>query len=556
MKKSISIVVIFAVALIFSQSIFAQEIFDAIRSSNLAKVKELVEKDPQMVNARNARRSTPLHIAADLDHVDMARYFIKKGADVNAINGDRKAPLFYARQVDMAELLVEKGADINLEAYNKNTAVVWSLFYKRREVAEYLLEKGARLPDPGAELYLQCLINSLKSGSTKYLEHYIRSGFNPYDESEAKSNLLHYASESQSSELISKLISLRVPVDEANIFGLTPLHIAALNGNLEVAKRLVRKGAARDLRTNNGKTAYNLAVESQKDGVAEYLKSVGADQGPQRYPVLTGEYAGQPKPGVKAVPFAPGIVTDQESNGHGAMTITPDGNEMYWSDQNRSTGRIVIKRIKRINERWGMPEIFKTGYDVPFISPVGNKMYFTQWRVPTKWGVKTIIGSMERTASGWSEPTALPDIINAVPNIHWQVSVDNKGNIYFADFGSPTVDPRIYSSEYKNGEYGTPKLIETLKDVRAYSPYIAPDGSYLIISNQQEGLTILFRKKDGSWTQETILADHLGKTGWCPMVTPDGKYLFFIAALDGMNRPYWADAGFIEDLRKKELQKN
>jgi len=552
--KMAKAIVMASLMLALASRMNAQDIFDAIRNGDLAKVKELVEKEPQMVNARNARQSTPLHVAADVDNVDIAKYLIKKGSDINTANRDRKTPLFYARNVGLAKLLVENGADINRDTSNDNTVLVWLLFEKKKAVAEYLLEKGAKLPDIRSRHYVDLLINSLKSGSTKFLENYIRKGFEPLYESEAKSNLLHYASESYSIELIDKLIGLGVSVNKANIFGLTPLHIAAMKGNLEVSRCLVRSGAEIDLRSNNGKTSYNLAIEGQKDEVAEYLKSVGADQGPPRYPVLTGEYVGQPKPGQKAVPFAPGIVTEQDSNGHGSMAITPDGNEMYWSDQNRSTGEISIKRIIRTNGRWGRPEIFKTGCDVPFISPDGNKMYFTKWRVPTKWGVKTIIGSMERTASGWSEPTALPDIITAVPNIHWQVSVDNKGNIYFADFGSPTVDPRIYSSEYKNGEYGTPKLIETLKDVRAYSPYIAPDGSYLIISNDREGLTILFRKKDGSWTQETVLADYLGRRGECPMVTADGNYLFFIAALDGMNRPYWADASFIQNLRQEALK--
>ena len=43
----------------------AQEIFDAIRNGDLAKVKEFVEKDPELVKSRNARQSTPLYVAVD-----------------------------------------------------------------------------------------------------------------------------------------------------------------------------------------------------------------------------------------------------------------------------------------------------------------------------------------------------------------------------------------------------------------------------------------------------------------------------------------------------------
>ena len=42
------------VLLVVAININAQEIFDAVRDGDLAKVKELVDKDPQLVKARNA----------------------------------------------------------------------------------------------------------------------------------------------------------------------------------------------------------------------------------------------------------------------------------------------------------------------------------------------------------------------------------------------------------------------------------------------------------------------------------------------------------------------
>jgi ankyrin repeat protein len=192
MKKSISILIAFVIALILSQSINAQEIFDAIRKGDLAKVKELVEKDPQLVKAKNTRQSTPLHVAVDLNNEPIARYLIEKGADLNAVNSNFWAPLFYAKEKEIAKLLVEKGADINFKASN-GTAVSWLLLYRRKEVAEYLLEKGVKLPEIGTNQSIGLLIQSLKSGSIKFLEKYMQQGFNPLYESEEKNNLLHYA---------------------------------------------------------------------------------------------------------------------------------------------------------------------------------------------------------------------------------------------------------------------------------------------------------------------------------------------------------------------------
>jgi hypothetical protein len=345
--------------------------------------------------------------------------------------------------------------------------------------------------------------------------------------------------------LIEKMIILEIPVNKTNIFGFTPLHIAALKGNTQAVKLFTQKDLDINARTNDGKTPYNLAVEAKKDETAEYLKSIGADQSPQRFPVLTGEYMGQPKPGKKAVPFAPGIVTNQ----HGSIVLTPDGNEMYWSI-NKRPGEVSMISTKKKNGKWTKPDTLKKDIDLPFESSGGNKLFCTQWNTHTKWGIKTIIYEMDKTPTGWSEPKPLPGIINSITGIHWQISVDRKGNLYFgARLNGAIHNMRIYSSEYNNGEYSEPKIIESLKDVNAHSPYISPDGSYLIIS-KPEGLNILFKKRDGSWTDGTDLSDYTGiEGGKCPVVTHDGKYLFFISGTS-----YWVDASFIEELRKKELK--
>jgi len=544
MKRISNVSLLFVILFIITINIQAQEIFDAISKGDLAKVKELIEKDPQLLNARNARQSTPLHVAVDVNNEPISRYLLEKGADPNAVNGNNWAPLFYAKEKEIAKLLVEKGADINFEASN-GTALSWLLLYRRKEVVEYLLEKGVNLPEIGTSQSIGLLIQSLKSGSIKFLEKYMQQGFDPLYKSETKSNLLHYASESNSVELIEKLIILEIPVKKTNIFGFTPLHIAALKGNTQAVKLFAQKGVDINSRTNDGKTPYNLAVEAKKDETAEYMISIGADQSPQRFPVLMGEYMGQPKTGKKAVPFAPGIVTSQ----HGSIALTPDGNEMYWSI-NKRPGEVSTISTKKKNGKWIKPYTLKKDIDVPFVSPDGNKLFCTQWNTQTKWGIKTIISEMDKTPTGWSEPKPLPDIINSVPGIHWQVSVDSKGNLYFGARQNGAIhNMRIYYSEYNNGEYSEPKIIERLKDVNAHSPYISPDGSYLIIS-KPGGLNILFRKRDGSWTDGIDITDYIGIGGGeCPIVTHDGKYLFFI-----FGTSYWVDASFIKELRKKELK--
>ena len=46
----------------------------------------------------------------------------------------------------------------------------------------------------------------------------------------------------------------------------------------------------------------------------------------------------------------------------------------------------------------------------------------------------------------------------------------------------------------------------------------------------------------------------------CPSVTRDGKHLFFSGSFEVIfeinEKPFWADAGFIDELRQTELRQN
>jgi len=524
-----------------------QDIFDALRNGDLVKVKELVENDLQILNSKNARQSTPLHVAAAYDNEIIAKYLIEKSSDIDAINGNFYTPLMFAG-INVTKLLVAKGANINYKSQNGWSAIAEALWRGKKDVVEYLLENGLIIPDINSQEGKDRLFAALKIGSIKYLDRCLQLGLNPLFESESKSNLVHFAAESNSVELVTKLIDLGVPVDKKNIYSWKPLHVAVYNGNKSVVELLIQKGLDKNERTISGKSPYNIASESNMQEVMNYLDSISVDKSPQKFPVLKGDYLGQPKPGKKAEPFAPEIVSAQ-LNYHSCIVFSPDGNELY----GKSMMPMSFIFSKRIDGNWTNPDTLKNmNYnDAPFISPDGKKFYYIAMQFVQGQPNESIY-AMDKTTTGWSEPYPLPDIINSVPGIHWQMSVDGKGNLYFGARQNGTVSSRIYYSEFENGKYSEPRIIDELKDIDAHSPYISPDGSYLIISTPTHGMQILFRKNDGSWTNGKSITEIIGCEGHCPMVTHDGKYMFFLHNVGDKFIPYWVDARFIEELRPKE----
>jgi ankyrin repeat protein len=92
------------------------DVFAAAHLGMADCVRDLVERDPSLVHARGGDGKTPLHCART---VEIARYLLDRGADVNARDVDHESrPLQYlVREVPaVGRLLVERGAWIDIFA--------------------------------------------------------------------------------------------------------------------------------------------------------------------------------------------------------------------------------------------------------------------------------------------------------------------------------------------------------------------------------------------------------------------------------------------------------
>jgi ankyrin repeat protein len=74
------------------------------------------------VRARSANGSTPLHLAAGRDHVEIARMLLDRDAQANSADNSGSTPLDEAAwrgHADMARLLIARGARVNV--HNQET---------------------------------------------------------------------------------------------------------------------------------------------------------------------------------------------------------------------------------------------------------------------------------------------------------------------------------------------------------------------------------------------------------------------------------------------------
>ena len=75
----------------------AASIHDAVDKGNLRRVKALVRRKPDLVNAKGSSDGTPLHFAVAKGNQKMATLLLANGADVNSKDVYGATPLSYAR---------------------------------------------------------------------------------------------------------------------------------------------------------------------------------------------------------------------------------------------------------------------------------------------------------------------------------------------------------------------------------------------------------------------------------------------------------------------------
>ena len=124
MRKSIVLLILIAAFGTLGQS---QEIFDALRKGDIRSVKALIEKSPQILEARDGSGMTPLHYAATGGSADLINYFVDKGAKLEIQNAQHKTPLHLAAmndRKDAAAVLLKRGATLETRDDYGRTALI------------------------------------------------------------------------------------------------------------------------------------------------------------------------------------------------------------------------------------------------------------------------------------------------------------------------------------------------------------------------------------------------------------------------------------------------
>jgi ankyrin repeat protein len=584
--------------LVLAPPLNAQTIFDAARQGDASTVHRLLESDPSLVTATDEDRRTALHYAAQGGRYEAAAVLLDAGAEIDAREEDDETPLHYAAwrsqvsvgrlliarganlearnhwgrtpllivgretgNADMAGLLIDAGTDVNARDRGDDSSLDLAAWRGFADLVDLLLDNGAELPPPDSRGGQFVAMFAADKGLVRLFNLCVDAGVDLELRNESDGSLLHSASQGGSADVVARLLDAGFDPNEHDRYGRTPLHYASELGREEAAKVLLDRGADINARSRSGETAYNTAQWVERAEMAHFLAGAGADTAPRRFPNLRGPYLGQQPPAPDDSPtlFATDIVSTHRFQ-HGTIVFSPAGDEAFWSSQiatqetGYSQGLILFSRVE--NGKWTQPAAASFshlgwGDDVPFYAQDGERLYFLSGRRAPgeEEGRGERIWYVDRAADGWSEPV----IVDGGPNmieLHWEFSVAADGSIYVGSRGD------LFVSRYANDRYTEPESLGGLVNSEAEEsmPFIAPDGSYLLFTRFRHAenlgfsdVWVSFPDKNGVWQEPLNLGERINSQGGiCPIVSPDGSYLFFNS---GNDDNYWLGAGFIEQLR-------
>src|SRR5688572_30527992 len=241
---------------------------------------------------------TPLSMATLYGSLPMVERLLKAGADAKALGPNGETMLMFAARNGnprLVEIFLNAGVDVNAaENLRKTTALMWAAEQQHPEAVKVLLKAGA---NPAA-----------KSGPAGLPRNYMANRVNQQSVREAQERRKRAVAAGRTYEeqvLFERAAPLRpafdqvqgqgqppqgqvpLPDDDSEVVvaglvgsgggGLSALHLAAREGDIESARALLDAGADVNQTTEYGWTPLLTAINNRNYGLASMLMDRGAD---------------------------------------------------------------------------------------------------------------------------------------------------------------------------------------------------------------------------------------------------------------------------------------
>lgn len=160
---------------------------------------------------------------------------------------------------------------INKKSHDGFTPLHYAAFRGNMDVIKFLIEHGSEIDTCNNE-GLSVLHLAAQGNKTSVMIFFVeRYNLDIRKTDKIGSTPLHWASYLGSEDCFNYLLTLNPDINKQDIEGLTPLHLAVNSDRTRIIKKLLHKGADKNIRDKLNRTPLDLAKEKNKTLIIEML---------------------------------------------------------------------------------------------------------------------------------------------------------------------------------------------------------------------------------------------------------------------------------------------
>ena len=203
----------------------------AVYKGDVAEARRLLRAGADASLANNYG-ATPMSLAAEVGNTDMLKLLLEVGVNADSPTTDGQTALQAVARtgnVDAAQLLLAHNATVDArEKWGGQTALMWASARRHPEMMQLLIAKGADV--------------NARSTDRDYQRHVTAEGRPKNLDSGGLTPLL-YAARENCIACVDVLLKNKADIDLPDPDGVSPLLVAILNANWDLAKQLIVAGA-------------------------------------------------------------------------------------------------------------------------------------------------------------------------------------------------------------------------------------------------------------------------------------------------------------------------